>query len=91
MRGDAKPVTAFPTECRGGRTARSASALERILAPHGVAVEISASGSRISGHELADRFVMGGLRACAEVVLMGAGTLRATPGYRWTPGYVRGR
>jgi riboflavin biosynthesis pyrimidine reductase len=28
---------------------------------------------------------MGLLRACADVVLIGAGTLRATPGHRWTP------
>lgn len=47
--------------------------------------EHPSSGSAISGHEPADRFVMGLLRACAEVVLLGAGTLRATPEHRWTP------
>ena len=31
---------------------------------------------------------MGLLRACADVVLIGAGTLRATPGHRWTPAHV---
>ena len=36
----------------------------------------------------ADRFVMGLLRACADVVLIGAGTLRATPGHLWTPAHV---
>ena len=41
--------------------------------------EYPSSGSAISGHDPADRFVMGLLRACADVVLIGAGTLRATP------------
>lgn len=31
---------------------------------------------------------MGLLRACADVVLIGAGTLRATPGHLWTPAHA---
>lgn len=50
--------------------------------------EYPSSGSAISGREPADRFVMGLLRACADAVLIGAGTLRATPGHRWTPAHV---
>jgi riboflavin biosynthesis pyrimidine reductase len=50
--------------------------------------EYPSSGSAISGHDPADRFVMGLLRACAEVVLIGAGTLRATPGHLWIPAHV---
>jgi riboflavin biosynthesis pyrimidine reductase len=50
--------------------------------------EYPSSGSAISGHAPADRFVMGLLRACADVVLIGAGTLRATPGHLWTPAHV---
>ncbi|MFG1679168.1 dihydrofolate reductase family protein [Nonomuraea sp. NPDC049269] len=46
------------------------------------------SGSAISGGEPADRFVMGLLRAFADVVLIGAGTLRASAGHRWTPEHV---
>lgn len=46
------------------------------------------SGSTLSGWEPADRFVMGLLRACADAVLIGAGTLRASSGHRWTPQYV---
>ena len=42
------------------------------------------SGSAISGRNDADRFIMGLLRACADAVLLGAGTLRATPHHRWT-------
>lgn len=50
--------------------------------------EYPSSGAAISGGEPADRFVMGLLRACADAVLIGAGTLRATPGHRWTPAHV---
>lgn len=54
--------------------------------------EHPASGSAISGREPADRFVMALLRACADAVLIGAGTLRATPdtcGRRGTSGRPR--
>jgi riboflavin biosynthesis pyrimidine reductase len=50
--------------------------------------EYPSSGSAISGRKSADRFVMGLLRACADAVLIGAGTLRATPRHRWTPDHV---
>src|SRR5439155_24541377 len=46
------------------------------------------AGSVISGRNQADRFLMGLLRACADAVLLGAGTLRATPGHLWTPGHI---
>jgi riboflavin biosynthesis pyrimidine reductase len=46
------------------------------------------AGSVISGKYPADRFVMGLLRACADAVVIGAGTLRATPGHLWTPAHV---
>jgi riboflavin biosynthesis pyrimidine reductase len=46
------------------------------------------AGSIISGRNMADRFLMGLLRACADAVLLGAGTLRATPGHRWTPEHI---
>lgn len=44
------------------------------------------SSTLISGGADPDRFVMGLLRACADVVLIGAGTLRTHPRSRWTPG-----
>ncbi|WP_371799071.1 dihydrofolate reductase family protein [Streptomyces sp. NBC_01707] len=50
--------------------------------------EFLSSGSAISGRNPADRFVMGLLRACADAVLIGAGTLRATPSHKWTPDHV---
>ncbi len=46
------------------------------------------SGSAISGRQPADRFVMGLLRAFADAVLIGAGTLRATPRHQWTADHV---
>ena len=46
------------------------------------------AGSMISGKNPADRFLMGLLRAWADAVIIGAGTLRATPGHKWTPAHV---
>jgi riboflavin biosynthesis pyrimidine reductase len=48
----------------------------------------AAGGGEISGFFEPDRFVMGLLRALADVVLIGAGTLRAAPGEAWTPAFV---
>ncbi len=45
-------------------------------------------GGAISGHDRHDRAVMGLLRAAADAVIVGAGTLRASPGHLWTPGYI---
>jgi riboflavin biosynthesis pyrimidine reductase len=49
---------------------------------------VHASPSVISGKSEADRFVMGLLRASADVVLVGAGTVRAEPQHRWTPEFI---
>jgi riboflavin biosynthesis pyrimidine reductase len=51
---------------------------------------VALSGSGESGHVVsqgsaADRFVMGLLRACADAVLVGAGTFRAAAGELWLP------
>jgi riboflavin biosynthesis pyrimidine reductase len=46
------------------------------------------AGSEISGRNRADRFLMGLLRAFADAVLVGAGTLRATPGHQWTAEHI---
>ncbi len=42
-------------------------------------------GSDISGSSEADRFVMALLRTVADVVVVGAGTVRAAPRHEWTP------
>jgi riboflavin biosynthesis pyrimidine reductase len=46
------------------------------------------AGQVISGGSSADRFVMGLLRACADAVLVGAGTLRAEHDHLWTPEFI---
>jgi riboflavin biosynthesis pyrimidine reductase len=46
---------------------------------------VERSNKLISGGSQADRFVMGVLRAFADVVLIGAGTLRASPNALWRP------
>jgi riboflavin biosynthesis pyrimidine reductase len=47
-----------------------------------------AGGGPISGFNPHDRLVMGLLRAAADAVIVGAGTLRAVPHHIWTPAYV---
>jgi len=46
------------------------------------------SNALIADGSEADRFVMGLLRACADVVLVGVGTLLASPAGRWKAGTV---
>lgn len=48
----------------------------------------SSDGGEISGFNAHDRLVMGLLRAMADVVIVGAGTLRADPEHRWTAAYI---
>ena len=45
-------------------------------------------GREISGGFEPDRFLMGLLRASADAVLVGAGTVRASSSQDWTPGHV---
>ncbi len=44
-----------------------------------------AGGGDISGFSIQDRMVMGLLRAIADVVIVGTGTLEADPQHMWTP------
>src|SRR4029077_12543557 len=59
------------------------ASIDGVVAPPGVS-----AGSVISGRHAGDRFLMALLRACADGVVLGAGTLRATPGHLWTPAHV---
>ncbi|MGZ6341072.1 MAG: dihydrofolate reductase family protein [Candidatus Limnocylindrales bacterium] len=61
------------------------SSLDGIVALGPRAVE---GGSAISGGLEADRFLMAMLRALADVVLVGAGTVRAAPRQVWTAGGI---
>jgi len=47
-----------------------------------------AGGGPISGFNQHDRMVMGLLRAAADVVLIGASTLRSDPDHLWTAAYI---
>jgi riboflavin biosynthesis pyrimidine reductase len=47
-----------------------------------------AGGGPISGFNQHDHLVMGLLRAVADAVIVGAGTLRAVPHHRWTAQYI---
>ncbi|MBV9949022.1 MAG: dihydrofolate reductase family protein, partial [Myxococcales bacterium] len=46
------------------------------------------SGKIISQESEPDRFVMGLLRACADAVVIGAGTFRKSPGHVWDAGGI---
>ncbi len=48
----------------------------------------SSGGREISGGFEPDRFVMGLLRATADAVLVGAGTVRASRSHGWTPAHA---
>jgi riboflavin biosynthesis pyrimidine reductase len=48
----------------------------------------NAGGGAISGFHDPDRFVMGLLRAAADVLVMGAGTARGGSSSHWTPAHV---
>ncbi len=45
-------------------------------------------GGEISGNNQHDHTVMGILRAVADAIVVGAGTLRDSPGHRWTPAAI---
>jgi riboflavin biosynthesis pyrimidine reductase len=47
-----------------------------------------AGGGEISGFNQHDRMVMGILRAVADAVIVGAGTLRASPRHRWIAEHI---
>jgi riboflavin biosynthesis pyrimidine reductase len=48
----------------------------------------AASPSLLSGRNSGDRFLLGLLRALADAVVVGAGTLRAEPDHLWTASYI---
>ena len=49
---------------------------------------VAISSRALRGSCDADRFVMGLLRALADALMIGAGTLRADRGHRWTAGSI---
>ncbi|HEX5414210.1 MAG TPA: dihydrofolate reductase family protein [Chloroflexota bacterium] len=75
---------AMPT----GRPAILANFVETLDGVVSLAVPGQAGGSAISGSNAHDRMVMGILRAVADAVVVGAGTLRSVPLHLWTAEYV---
>jgi riboflavin biosynthesis pyrimidine reductase len=58
------------------------SSMDGVVSLH---VKGHAGGGDISGFSIQDRMVMGLLRAVADVVIVGTGTLAADPRHVWTP------
>jgi riboflavin biosynthesis pyrimidine reductase len=58
------------------------SSMDGVVSLH---VKGHAGGGDISGFSIQDRMVMGLLRAVADVVIVGTGTLEADPQHVWTP------
>jgi riboflavin biosynthesis pyrimidine reductase len=46
--------------------------------------------TKVGASSRADRYLMALLRATADVIVIGAGSLRATPGHQWVPAAVAG-
>ncbi|HVB13949.1 MAG TPA: dihydrofolate reductase family protein [Candidatus Dormibacteraeota bacterium] len=93
FQGEGQPEYALPTELAalyGGPFGLPPSLFYSnfVTSLDGVAVVGPSSGSILSGHSQADRFVMGLLRACADSILIGSGTLSGSPGHVWTAEHV---
>ncbi len=90
---DAQPQFELPAELKmlyGGPFGLPPSLLYSnfVSSLDGVAVVGPSSGSQLSGESKADRFVMGLLRASADAILIGSGTLSGSPGHIWTAEHV---
>ena len=71
----------WTTESYRWRVANFVATLDGVVA---FDTDESSGGGEISGFFDPDRFVMGLLRAMADVVLVGAGTVRSAPTHEWT-------
>lgn len=72
----------FPKRPRPYVVANFVSTIDGVVS---LGITDGTDSSTISGRSLADRFVMALLRAAADVVVIGAGTLRASVGHQWVP------
>lgn len=82
---------AFPASAEGGAWVVSnfVASIDGVVAFGDLAADpIPRALAEISGSEPHDRALMGLLRAVADAVIIGAGTLRAVPHHLWTPGYI---
>ncbi len=77
----------FPERPRPYVVANFVSTIDGVVS---LGVSDGTDSSTVGADSAADRYVMAMLRAAAGAVVIGAGTLRATPGHQWVPGAVAG-
>ena len=82
---------AFPDAAPGGAWVISnlVASIDGVVAFGNPAADpIPRALAEISGSDPHDRALMGLLRAVADAVIVGAGTLRSVPNHLWLPGYI---
>lgn len=82
---------AFPVDAPGGVWVISnfVESIDGVVAFDDPAADpIPRALAEISASDPHDRALMGLLRAVADAVIVGAGTLRAVPSHRWLPGFI---
>ncbi len=77
----------FPVRPRPYIVANFVSTIDGVVS---LGVSDGTDSSTVGAGSEADRYVMAMLRAAAGAVVIGAGTLRATPGHQWIPAAVAG-
>jgi riboflavin biosynthesis pyrimidine reductase len=77
-----------PLRLRADRPTTLANFVSTLDGVVSLGVPGQAGGGPISGENRHDRMLMGLLRAVADAVVVGAGTLRAVPHHLWTADYV---
>ncbi len=77
----------FPDRPRPYIVANFVSTIDGVVS---LGVSDGTDSSTVGAGSAADRYLMAMLRAAAGAVVIGAGTLRATPGHQWIPAAVAG-
>ncbi len=94
--GDREPAAAeqpyggaleFPAEPRPYVVVNFVASIDGVAS---LGVSDGTDSTKLSGSSRADRYLMALLRAQADVLLIGAGNLRGTPGHQWVPSAVAG-
>ncbi|MFI5276724.1 MAG: dihydrofolate reductase family protein [Ktedonobacterales bacterium] len=79
---------AFPTAAQAGRAWVMSNFVSSIDGVVAYTDPVPRGQGEISASDPHDRAAMGLLRALADAVMVGAGTLRAVPRHLWTPQYI---
>lgn len=77
----------FPDRPRPYIVANFVSTIDGVVS---LGISDGTDSSTIGATSAADRYVMAMLRAAADAVVIGAGTLRATPGHQWVAAAIAG-